>query len=210
MMSERTVCIVDDDKAVRASLGALLRTAGFGVQTYGSGPEFLEAPNSLRCGCAVLDVRMPGMSGLQLQAMLAQREIKIPIIMITGHADIPMAVAAMQAGAMDFIEKPFRDETIIRSIQRAFEEPVECSGEELSASATRKRIESLSEREYSVFIGVVAGKPNKIIAHELGISPRTVEVHRAKVMSKLEARNLADLVRLAMVMRILNGKRTKL
>lgn len=199
MANERTVCIVDDDKGVRTSLAALLRTVGLEVEMYGSGPEFLEAWTAGRCGCLVVDVRMPGMSGLQLQTRLAEQRVTLPVIIITGHADVPMAVSAMRAGAMDFIEKPFRDETIINSIQRALEQGTNLREAELSARVVKERIGLLTAREREVFSKVAAGKANKVIAHELGISARTIEVHRANVIEKLEARNLADLVRMALL-----------
>lgn len=198
MASEYTVCIVDDDHAVRASLGALLRTAGYNVETYGSGAEFLSSPASSCRGCLVVDVRMPGMSGLQLQEELARQGITVPVIIITGHADVPMAVAAMRSGAVDFIEKPFRFETIADSIQRALEHSARLRERELSEEAAKARIALLTAREHDVFLGVAAGKANKVIANEFGISARTVEIHRAKVMEKLQARSLPQLVRMAL------------
>lgn len=199
MRGERTVFIVDDDKGVRASLAALLRTFEFEVETYGSGPEFLEAWTPGRCGCLVADVRMPGMSGLQLQARLAEQGVALPVVIITGHADVSMAVGAMQAGATDFIEKPFREEAIINSVRRALERSAKLRDEGLSAGAVKERIALLTAREHEVFLQVATGKPNKVIAHEFGISTRTVEVHRANIMKKLEARSLADLVRISLV-----------
>ena len=193
------VLIVDDDKGVRASLAALLRTAALEVETYGSGPEFLQAWIPERCGCVLIDVRMPGMSGLQLQSQLAEQGITLPVIVITGHADVPMAVAAMRAGAVDFIEKPFDDDTIISSVQRALGISLKLRDEGLSATALKASIARLTTRERDVLLQVVAGKPNKVIAHELGISIRTVEVHRARVMEKLNASNLPHLIRMAVV-----------
>lgn len=197
MASECAVCIIDDDKGVRVSLGALLKTAGYDVKTYDSALEYLAAPTS--CACLIVDVRMPGMSGLQLQAELSQRGIALPVIIISGHADVPMAVAAMKCGAIDFIEKPFRFEAIIDSVQRALEHGARLRERELSAETANGRIALLTAREHEVFLCVAAGKANKVIAHELGISARTVEIHRAKVMEKLEARSLPHLVRMALV-----------
>jgi len=199
MANNCKVLIVDDDKGVRASLAALLRTAVFEVETFGSGPEFLQAWTPERCGCVLIDVRMPGMSGLQLQTQLAEQGITLPVIVITGHADVPMAVAAMRAGAVDFIEKPFKDDTIISSVQRALEIGIKLRDNGLSAAALKARIARLTARERDVFLQVVAGKPNKVIAHELGISIRTVEVYRARVMEKLNASNLPHLIRMALV-----------
>ncbi|HEY8009238.1 MAG TPA: response regulator [Methylocella sp.] len=199
MANNCKVLIVDDDKGVRASLAALLRTAALEVETYGSGPEFLQAWTPAHCGCVLIDVRMPGMSGLQLQTQLAEQGITLPVIVITGHADVPMAVAAMRAGAVDFIEKPFNDNTIISSVQRAMEIGIKLRDEGLSAPALKARIARLTMREHDVFLQVVAGKPNKVIAYELGISIRTVEVYRARVMEKLNARNLPHLIRIALV-----------
>jgi two-component system, LuxR family, response regulator FixJ len=199
MANNCKVLIVDDDKGVRASLAALLRTAVLEVETFGSGQEFLQAWTPECYGCVLIDVRMPGMSGLQLQTQLAERGITLPVIVITGHADVPMAVAAMRAGAVDFIEKPFNDAAIISSVQRALEIGIKLRDDGLSAAALKARIAQLTMRERDVFLQVVAGKPNKVIAHELCISVRTVEVYRARVMEKLNASNLPQLSRMALV-----------
>ena len=192
MAHEPTVFIVDDDTGVRTSLAALLRAAEFHVEAYASAPEFLEALVPGRFGCVVADVRMPGMTGLELQEILVHGGIALPVIIITGHADVPMAVAGLRGGAVDFIEKPFREETIIFSVRRALEE----------GAKFHQRVSLLTTREREVLAHVAVGKPNKVIAHELGISLRTVEVHRANVMEKMEATNLAQLIHMAVAAKI--------
>lgn len=192
-----TVHIVDDEEPVRKSLAFLLTMAGFTVRVHESATTFVEAAPSIRNGCLVTDLRMPDMSGVELLRQLGAMPAHIPSIVITGHGDVPMAVAAMKAGALDFIEKPFEDEVLIEAIKRAAAKlSSEPGGEDVAA--IRARLERLSEREREVLSGVVAGLPNKTIAYDLDISPRTVEVHRANVMSKMEARSLPELVRMAL------------
>jgi FixJ family two-component response regulator len=193
-----TVFIVDDDAAVRDSLGLLLRSMGLPVETFESARAFLDAGRDSRQGCLVLDIRMPGMSGLELQLELVARHSLLPIIFITGHGDVPMAVEAMQAGAVDFIQKPFRDQDLLDRINQALEK--DALGRRMLAERAqiRRRLETLTPREREVLAMIVAGKANKVIAGDLNLSQRTVEIHRARVMEKMGAHSLAHLVRMAM------------
>lgn len=192
-----TVHIVDDEEVVRKSLAFLLTMAGFTVRVHDSATAFLEAAPAVRNGCLVTDLRMPDLSGVELLQRLRQLSISIPSIVITGHGDVPMAVEAMKAGALDFIEKPFEDAVLIEAIQRAAAELGRGSlGGDIPAIYAR--LELLTEREREILSGVVAGLPNKTIAYDLNISPRTVEVHRANVMAKMEANSLPELVRMAL------------
>ena len=191
-----TVCIVDDDEAVRSALRLLLKTLGVPVLAYGSAQEFLAAFDPQRRGCLVLDIRMPGMSGLELQQELNVRGALAPIIFITGHGDVPMAVEAMQHGAMDFLQKPFRDQDLLDRINKALDK--DRLGRELLSNRERiqARIKDLTPREREVLTLVTAGKANKVIAADLNLSQRTVEIHRAHVMEKMGANSLAHLVRM--------------
>lgn len=193
-----TVFIVDDDDAVRSSLRLLLKSVGLAAVAYGSARDFLAAWHPDQPGCLVLDVRMPGMSGLELQEELNRRGAIIPVIFITGHGDIPMAVEAMQHGAFDFLQKPFRDQDLIDRIQRAIERDARNRAQLLEKEKIRERYESLTPREREVLALVTAGKANKVMAGDLGVSQRTVEIHRARVMEKMEASSLAQLVRMVM------------
>jgi two-component system, LuxR family, response regulator FixJ len=195
-MTTQTVFIVDDDEAVRSSLKLLLKTLGVSAVAYASAPEFLAAFDASRAGCLVLDIRMPGMSGLELQQELNARGALLPIIFITGHGDVPMAVEAMQHGAMDFLQKPFRDQDLIDRINKALER--DRIGRELLHNRARilSLIESLTPREREVLEQVTQGKINKVIAAEMGLSQRTVEIHRAHIMEKMGANSLAHLVRM--------------
>ena len=193
-----TVFVVDDDESVRGSLRFLLRSAGLESRAYGSAPEFLTAYEPAQPGCLVLDVRMPGMSGLDLQQELNLRGAILPVIFITGHGDIPMAVEAMQHGAHDFLQKPFRDEDLIERVRRALAKDAKARAALEEHKAIQARLESLTPREREVLALMVRGKPNKIMAHELGVSQRTVEIHRARVMEKSGASSLAELVRMVM------------
>lgn len=197
MSVEATVHIVDDDEAIRDSLSLLLGGAGFSVATYPSAEAFLTMA-AQGAGCLVIDVRMPGMGGLELQQELVHRGRRIPVIVITGHADVPLAVQAMKAGAVDFVEKPFEEATIVGAIRRAFDLGLETARAEAAGAEIGQRLQSLTAREREVLDALVAGKPNKIIAYDLSISPRTVEIHRARVMDKMQARTLSDLVRMAL------------
>lgn len=194
---DQTIFVVDDDEAVRDSLGALLESAGFEVESFGSGADFLDRLDPKRGGCIVLDVRMPGLSGLEIQEKLTEKRIALPVIIITGHGDVPIAVQAIKAGAMDFIEKPFGDDIILESVGRALERGRRNKRDASSAVEIEARMARLTPREREVLGQLVIGNPNKIIAYELGISPRTVEIHRARVIEKMEARSLSHLVRLA-------------
>jgi len=189
------VHVVDDEEAVRNSLSFLLSTSGFAVRTHVSAVAFLEVAPSLKNGCLVTDLRMPDVDGVELLRRLNAAGTMLPAIVVTGHGDVQMAVEAMKNGAMDFIEKPFSDEVLIESIRRAVERAGSLVDAEAAASRTRERLASLSDRERQVLKGVVQGQANKTIALELGLSPRTVEVYRAGLMNKMQAKNLADLVR---------------
>ena len=193
-----TVFVVDDDNAVRNSLRLLLKSVGLASQPLGSAAEFLETYRPSQPGCLVLDVRMPGMSGLELQRELNLRGATIPVIFITGHGDIPMAVEAMQQGAFDFLAKPFRDQELIDRVQRALAKDGTTRSALKERERIRERLESLTPREREVLSLMTQGKPNKIMAHELGVSQRTVEIHRARVMEKSGATSLAQLVRMVM------------
>lgn len=195
-MHDAPIHVIDDAEDVRDSLAVLLESAGYRSRTYASALEFLNVVQSGWTGCIVADVRMPGMSGIELQKELLLRGIRLPVIIITAHADVPMAVAALKAGAIDFIEKPFRDELLLGSIRTALATPPDQVGRPGGAS-TSARLATLSGREREVMLLLVAGHPNKVVADRLGISSRTVEVHRAHIMEKAGARNLADLVRMA-------------
>ncbi|RWP10819.1 MAG: response regulator transcription factor FixJ [Mesorhizobium sp.] len=192
------VHIVDDEEPVRKSLAFLLGMAGFAVRMHDSASDFLAAAPSIRNGVLVTDLRMPDMSGVDLLRNLASLKATLPAIVITGHGDVPMAVEAMKAGAIDFIEKPFEDVVIIEAIQRAAEQLVDKPAEIDDVATIQSRLERLSDRERQVLSGVVAGLPNKSIAYDLDISPRTVEVHRANVMAKMQANSLPQLVRMAL------------
>jgi two-component system, LuxR family, response regulator FixJ len=193
-----TIFVVDDDSAVRDALKLLLRSVGQAVETYGSAPEFLDAYSADRPGCLVLDIRMPGMSGLELQQKLNERHSILPIIFITGHGDVPMAVEAMQAGAVDFIQKPFRDQDLIDRINQALEKDNNNRAALGERNDIRRRLETLTPREREVLDLVVHGKANKVIAGDLRLSQRTVEIHRARVMEKMQASSLAHLVRMVL------------
>ena len=195
---DTVVHIVDDEEAVRNSLAFLLTTSGFTVRVHQSAADFLEVAHSVTNGCLVTDLRMPDIDGVELLRRLKAADAMLPAIVVTGHGDVQMAVEAMKNGAIDFIEKPFSDDVLIESITRAAARAAERVQGAAATEAIRQRIEALSERERQVMKGVVAGQPNKTIANELGISPRTVEVYRAGLMSKMQARSLPDLVRMVM------------
>ena len=195
-MPDSSVYVVDDSEEVRDSLALLLETVGYRVKTFSSGLEFLGDVRPSWTGCTIADVRMPGMTGIELTKELILRGIHIPIIIITAHADVPMAVMALRAGAVDFIEKPFRDEVLLASMRSAMAGPKD-ERARLGYSQAESRLRTLSDREREVMLLVVAGHPNKVVASRLGISTRTVEVHRAHIMEKTDAASLADLVRLA-------------
>jgi two-component system response regulator FixJ len=194
--SAPTVFVVDDDEGVRDSLRFLLKSVGLPTKTLGSATEFLDSYDVDQPGCLVLDVRMPAMSGLELQQQLNVRGAMIPVIFITGHGDIPMAVEAMQHGAFDFLQKPFRDQDLIDRLQKALAKDAENRAELKQRDQIRSRFDTLTPREHEVLVLMVRGLPNKIMAAELGVSQRTVEIHRARVMEKTAAGSLAHLVRM--------------
>ena len=198
MTNETPIFVVDDDAAVRDSLKALLETEGLSVETYASGQEFLDADSPSRGGCLLLDVKMPDMTGLDLQQKLAARPHKLTIVIITGHSDVPMAVKAMKAGAVDFIEKPYSDKTILESVNNALQRGAPGAGMGAAAEETAARIALLSPREREVFDQLIIGHQNRMIAYGLDISPRTVEIHRARVMAKMQAKTLSELLRMAL------------
>ena len=193
-----TVFVVDDDEGVRNSLRFLLKSVGLTTRALASASEFLEVYKQNQPGCLVLDVRMPGMSGIELQQQLNLRGAMIPVIFITGHGDIPMAVEAMQHGAFDFLQKPFRDQDLIDRIQRALERDARQRAALNQYERIRARFQTLTPREREVLTLMTSGKPNKVMAADLGVSQRTVEIHRARVMEKTGAASLAQLVRMAM------------
>jgi FixJ family two-component response regulator len=196
--SRPTIFVVDDDAAVRDALKLLLRSVGQPVETFASAQEFLDGYSEDRPGCLVLDIRMPGMSGLELQQKLNEKHSILPIIFITGHGDVPMAVEAMQAGAVDFIQKPFRDQDLIDRINQALEKDNNNRAALGERNDIRRRLETLTPREREVLDLVVHGKANKVIAGDLKLSQRTVEIHRARVMEKMQASSLAHLVRMVL------------
>jgi FixJ family two-component response regulator len=198
-MQDKTVFVVDDDAAVRHGLRFMLHAAGYSVEAFPSARSFLEDYDPRRGGCLLLDVQMPQMSGFELQQQLNVRGWRIPVIFITGHGTVPQAIAAVKAGAFDFIEKPLREDTLLESIERALHWNDRAYEERLERASLQVRAALLTPREREVFELVVAGEPNKIIARHLGISFRTVELHRAHIVEKLHARSLSDLIRMGMI-----------
>jgi FixJ family two-component response regulator len=191
--------IVDDDEAVRDSLGLLLKAAGLSSRAYRSAEAFLEDFDGSDYGCLILDIRMPGMSGLELQSVLHERNIGLPIVFITAHGDVPMAVEAVRRGAVDFIQKPFDDDALVEKVAEAVVTSARRHEEELERNEIRRRVDSLTAREHQVMTQVVQGKANKVIASDLGVSQRTVEIHRSRVMEKMQAGSLAQLVRMVLI-----------
>jgi two-component system, LuxR family, response regulator FixJ len=201
MARDAVVHLIDDDDGVRRAVAFLLTTSGFAVRVYESAPAFLGALPTVQPGCIVTDVRMPEMDGLELQRQLKLRGVGLPVIVITGHGDVPLAVEAMKAGAVDFIEKPFNDEKLLSAIRVAIDRHARDSHRDDEIATIRSKLDALSPREREVLDGLVAGLPNKTIAYDLKISARTVEVHRANLMARMGAGSLADLVRMAFVIR---------
>ncbi|MHC4758553.1 MAG: response regulator transcription factor [Planctomycetota bacterium] len=193
--SDAVVYVVDDEKQIRDSLTMLLKTMGLEVESYSNAHDFLENYNPEQHGCLVLDVRMPGMSGLELQAQLGSERINIPIIIITGHGDIPMAVEAINMGALDFIEKPFRDQDLLDDIQKAIKLDLENKKKLKEQKKWKEAFSNLTSREREIVRELVLGKTNKLIAYELGISPKTVDFHRANIMDKLGFESVVELIR---------------
>jgi two-component system, LuxR family, response regulator FixJ len=199
MPAEKFVHIVDDDDGVRRSAAFMLKHAGYRVETHISGVEFLKEAKSLERGCVLLDVRMPEMDGLTVQQEMAKRGVDMPVVILTGHGDIAVAVKAMRAGAVNFIEKPYEKEALLRAIEEAFQRLDRAHDRDMKADEARVRLASLTGRERDVLDGLVAGYPNKTIAYDLGISPRTVEIYRANMMEKLRVRSLSEALRIAFI-----------
>ena len=197
MTDRRMIHIVDDEEAIRRSASFMLKTSGFNVQTWSSGVAFLKEVRAVEEGCVLLDVRMPGMDGLEVQQALANDGIGMPVIVLTGHGDIGTAVRAMKAGAVDFLEKPFEKAKLIEAIEAGFAQLNDKAGRADRSLSASTAISALTDRERDVLEGLAQGLPNKTIAYDLGISPRTVEVHRANLMSKLGVRSLSEALRLA-------------
>ncbi len=195
-MNEQTVHIIDDDDALRDSIRLFLASEGFEVQTYASALEFVGALGSLPSGCIVTDVRMPGMSGMELLARISALGRTMPVIVVTGHADVALAVTAMKEGAVDLLEKPFKSEDLTGAVRRALALGQDARASVANSEEARSRLAALSVRETEVLDRLVKGQPNKVIAYEMGISPRTVEVHRANVMKKTQTANLSELIRM--------------
>jgi two-component system response regulator FixJ len=198
MSGTDTIFIADDDEAVRDSLGLLLETSGYAVSVFASGSALLAGLPPGARGCVLLDVHMPEIGGLEVQQEMARRGIGLPVIVITGQGEVPLAVAAMKAGAVDFIEKPYDDGTILAGIERALQLDRASHDDRSAHAAIRARAARLTGREREVLDHLVAGHPNKVIAHDMSISPRTVEIHRSHVMGKMQARSLSELVRMAL------------
>jgi two-component system response regulator FixJ len=195
--SGRLVHLIDDDEAIRRSVSFMLRTSDYLVRTYASGVEFLDALATISPGCIVLDVRMPEMDGLEVQARLKELGILLPVVVMTGHGDVGLAVQAMKAGAIDFIEKPFEQATLLAALEQALDQLRQSGQQTVRRDQAQARLQALTPREAEVLQGLVRGHPNKTIAYDLGISPRTVEIHRANVMTKLDVRSLSDALRIA-------------
>ena len=199
MTADAIVHVIDDDEAVRQSIEFLLETSGITARTYDSASAFLNALPTIDSGCIITDVRMPGISGIDLLRRLGEMRIKMPVIVITGHGDVPLAVEAMKIGAIDFLEKPFADDLLLASVQAALNRSQENAARDAERAEVQARLATLTNREREVLEGLVVGKPNKVIACDLAISPRTVEIYRANVMTKMQAASLSELVRMALV-----------
>ena len=193
----RLVHLVDDDEAIRRSVGFMLKTSGFQVRTYESGVDFLKSATSLDPGCILLDIRMPGMDGLEVLGALRAKGVSLPVIIMTGHGDVSLAVQAMKAGALDFIEKPFEKAVLLSALEHGIDRLKRSAANVERADEAAVRLQALTPRERDVLDGLAKGLPNKTIAYDLGISPRTVEIHRANLMSKLEVKSLSEALRIA-------------
>ena len=198
MPAEAMVHVIDDDDAARESLAFLLRTASIPARAYASAEQFLDAL-PVEAGCVVTDIRMPGMTGIELMSRLKQLGVNMPVIVMTGHGDVPLAVEAMKSGASDFLEKPFDDETMLTAVNAALSRHRHEDAREAEKREIAERLATLSNREREVLEGLIQGHPNKTIGYDLGISARTIEIYRANVMSKMSASSLSDLVRMAIV-----------
>jgi two-component system, LuxR family, response regulator FixJ len=196
-MADKQVYVVDDDEAIRRSLNFMLRTSGHMVELFTQGEEFLKAAGKLAPGCVLLDIRMPGMDGLEVQRVMADSGVTLPVVMMTGHGDVSLAVRAMKAGAIDFIEKPFEKATLMSALDQGFAKLGDGDVRKLRSQEAATRLEVLTPREQDVLKGLVEGLPNKSIAYDLGISPRTVEIHRANLMAKLDVKSLSEALRIA-------------
>lgn len=199
MTAEKLIHVVDDDEGVRRSLAFMLKHADYRVEVHGSGVAFLKSAKTMERGCVLLDVRMPDMDGLQIQQEMAKSGIDMPVVILTGHGDIAVAVKAMRAGAVNFIEKPYEKAVLLHAIEEAFERLDRAHDREMRADEARVRLASLTGRERDVLNGLVAGYPNKTIAFDLGISSRTVEIYRANMMEKLRVRSLSEALRIAFI-----------
>ncbi|WP_036285760.1 response regulator FixJ [Methylocystis sp. ATCC 49242] len=198
MNDTKIVHLIDDDAAMRDAVGLLLSTEGFSVHTYPSAPAFLKAVATNREGCVITDVRMPEMSGIELIARMKEDRIAMPVIVLTAHAHVPLAVEAMKLGAVDLLEKPFEDHALLAAVDAAFARRSMEQSRSRETQATKDRLASLTKRENEILAGLLKGQSNKVIAHELGISIRTTEVHRANIMAKMQAGNLAALVKMVL------------
>jgi two-component system response regulator FixJ len=199
MQPEPVVFVIDDDDAVRESIAFLLTTAGISTRAFESAKAFLEVLPETNSGCIIADVRMPDISGIDLLRAVRERKPDLPVIVITGHGDVPLAVEAMKLGAQDFLEKPFDDDLLIASVRAALSQEADSARRNAEIAEINDKLNGLSNRERQVLEGLVAGKANKVIAFDLGISPRTVEIYRANLMTKMAANSLSDLVRMAMI-----------
>jgi two-component system response regulator FixJ len=197
MASKRLVHLVDDEASIRRSASFMLKAAGYDVETYASGVEFLKVARDVEPGCILLDVRMPEMDGLQVQEELLARGVSLPVVVLTGHGDVGVAVRALRSGAVHFLEKPFERQALLSALEEAFSRLEHDDLAKLRASDANVRLAALSPRERDVLVGLARGLPNKTIAYDMGISPRTVEIHRANVMEKLGVRTLSDALRIA-------------
>ncbi len=205
MQPEATIYVIDDDEAVRQSIEFLLKTAGIEVRSFESAKAFLDVLPEITGGCVVTDVRMPDITGIDLLRRVREVKPELPVIVITGHGDVPLAVEAMKLGAADFLEKPFDDDLLIASARSALHQVADTTKRNAEVAEIHDKLAGLSNRERQVLEGLVAGKPNKVIAFDLGISPRTVEIYRANLMTKMSANSLSDLVRMAMLAGILES-----
>jgi two-component system, LuxR family, response regulator FixJ len=204
MQADAVVYVIDDDEAVRNSLSFLFKSAGLAARTYESATSFLNHLPRVKAGCIVTDVRMPGLSGLDLLRRLKELHSAVPVIVITGHGDVPLAVEAMKSGAADFLEKPFDDEALLAAVNVALRDQGASAKRDANRAGIIDRLATLTTRERQVLEGLVAGHPNKTIAFDHDISPRTVEIYRANVMSKMQAASLSDLVRMALIAGVLD------